>query len=100
MMFNYLLLLCFALFSLGVAGIASSKHFVIMVLSIEVILVASSLAAISFYSYVVSASILPVLFAIWAIAALDVIGLVVFYRHLARHKVSLDVTKLTKFGEK
>ena len=94
------LFLSFALFSLGVAGIAASRHFVIMILSVELVLVSSSLVAVSIYSYVSTGEILSLLFAIWSIAALEVIALVVFYRYLAKMEVSLDVTKLTKYKEK
>lgn len=100
MMLDYLLLLGFGLFSIGVAGVVASRHFVIMILSIEVILVSSSLVAISFFSYLSQGSILPLLFAIWAIAAVDVIALVVLYRYLAKFKVSLDVTKLNRLRER
>ena len=99
-MLEYLLVLGFALFSLGVAGVAASRHFVVIVLSIEVILVSSSLAAMSLYSYLTAGAILPLLFVIWAIAAIDVIALVVFYRYLAKYKVSLDVTKLNRLRDR
>lgn len=99
-MFGFLLILSFALFSLGVAGIVSSKHFIIMVLSVEVILVAASLLAITLYSYLAGVEILSLLFIIWAIAAIDVIALVVFYRYLAKFKVSLDVSELSRLRER
>ncbi len=99
-MLEYLLILGFALFSLGVAGIVASRHFVVIVLSIEVILVSSSLVAMSLYSYTITGVILPLLFVIWAIAAIDAIALVVFYRYLAKYKVSLDVTKLNRLRER
>lgn len=99
-MLEYILVLGFALFSIGVAGVVASKHFVIMVLSIEVMLVSSSMVAISVYSYLSGGEILPLLFVIWAIAALDVIALVVFYRYLAKMKVSLDVTRLNRLRER
>ena len=100
MMLEYFLMLGFALFSIGVAGVLATRHFVVMVLSIEVILVSSSLIAMSLYSYLSYTDILPLLFVIWAIAAADVIALVVFYRYLAKFKVSLDVTKLNRIREK
>jgi NADH:ubiquinone oxidoreductase subunit K len=100
MTLEYILVLGFALFSIGVAGVVASRHFVIMVLSIEVILVSSSMIAISAYSYLSGGDILSLIFVIWAIAALDVIALVVFYRYLAKMKVSLDVTRLNRLREK
>jgi NADH:ubiquinone oxidoreductase subunit K len=99
-MLEIFLLLGFALFAIGVAGIAASRHFVIMILAVEIILVASSLIAVSLYSFLSSGEILSLLFVIWSIAAIEVIALVVFYRYLAKLEVSLDVTKLIKYKEK
>lgn len=99
-MFAYLLLLGFALLSIGIAGIAASRHFVVMVLSIEVILAAASLLALNFYTFVSVGEILPLLFIIWAIAALDVLALVVLYRYLAKFKASMDVSKLERLRER
>ena len=100
MILDFILTIGIALFSIGIAGVVSSRHFVIMVLSIEIILVASSLVAVSLYSYVTNGEILSLLFVIWAIAALDVIALVVFYRYLAKLKMNLDVTKLNRLRDR
>ncbi len=99
-MFIYLLLLGFALISAGVAGVVASRHFVVMILSVEIILVGASMLALTLYSYSSTGQILPLLFIIWAVAALDVLALVVFYRYLAKVKASMDVTKLEKIGER
>ncbi len=99
-MFGIFLLLSFALFSLGIAGIAASRHFVVMILSVEILLVGSSLLALSSYAYIATGQILVLLFAIWSIAALEVIALVVFYRYLAKLEVSMNVTKLMKYKER
>jgi NADH:ubiquinone oxidoreductase subunit K len=93
------ILLAFGLFSIGVAGISASRHLIIMILSIEIILVGSSLMAISIYSYVSGGEVLALLFAIWSIAAIEVIALVAFYRYVAKLQVSLDVTRLAKYRE-
>ena len=100
MMFVYLLMLGFALLSVGIAGIVASRHFVVMILSVEIILVGASLLALTLYSYLTGGQILPLLFIIWAIAALDVLALVVFYRYLAKIKASMDVTQLEKLGDR
>lgn len=99
-LFEIFLLLSFALFSLGIAGVAASRHFVVMILSVEIILVASALLAISSYAYIANGQILVLLFAIWSIAALEVMALVVFYRYLARLELSMNVAKLMKYKEK
>ncbi|MCL4411267.1 MAG: hypothetical protein M1559_02790 [Candidatus Marsarchaeota archaeon] len=96
----YPILFAFAIFSIGAAGIATSRHMVIMVFAVEVVLVASALLGTVFYFYFVgSSSILPFLFAIWAIAASEAILLVIFYRYMVRADVSLDVTKLSRIKE-
>ena len=79
---------------------AQKRHFVVIILSIEIMLVAASLFAISLYGYSYSATILPLLFVIWATAVLDVIALVVFYRYLSRFKIDLNVTKLSRLKER
>lgn len=99
-MLEYFLIIGFSLLSIGIAGIIGSRHFVVIILSIEIILVAASLLAVSLYGYSYSSIILPLLFVIWAIAAIDVMALVVLYRYMALYKMDLDVSKLSKFKER
>lgn len=92
-------LLGFAMFAIGISGIAASRHFVIMMLSVEVALIAATLVGTAFYYYVLQANILLFLLAVWSVATVEVLSLVVFYRYLAKNEVSMDVTKLSKLRE-
>ena len=74
------LLFGFAVFAIGIAGLASSRNIIIMLLSTEVMLLSASLVAVTFFSFNTPGSILPLLFAIWSIAAAEVIMIMAFYR--------------------
>lgn len=96
---EYFVVASFALFAIGIAGIAATRHFLFMILSIEVALVAASLLATVFYYTTVQGNIMLLLFSIWTIAATEAIALVAFYRYLARYETSLDVTKLSRLRD-
>ncbi len=97
-MLAYVLMLGFAIISIGLAGIATSRHFIIMVVSVELMLLGSSLLALSsFYYY--SGNVLLLLLAIWSIAAIEVMVAVVLYRYLERAELSLDVGRLSKLRD-
>jgi NADH-quinone oxidoreductase subunit K len=97
---EYFVVISFALFSIGIAGIAATRHFLIMILSIEIALVASTLLATTmYYSVASSGNIMLLLFAIWTVAATEAIALVSFYRYLGRYETSLDVRKLSRLRD-
>jgi NADH:ubiquinone oxidoreductase subunit K len=91
----YLIALCFAIFAVGIGGVASSRHFLIMMISVEVAITASALLAVTFFYYSAGGNILVLLLTIWAVALAEVMALVAVYRYLARAEVSMDVTKLS-----
>ncbi len=93
------IMLGFALFAAGVAGMATSRHLVIMMMSIEVALVASTLVATAFFYFSADGAIVPLLFTIWSIAAVEAIMIIVFYRYMVRNEMSLDVGKLSKLKD-
>lgn len=93
---TYPIALSFAMFALGLGGIAASRHFLIMMISIEVAIMASALLAVTLFYYTISGNIILLLLTIWAVAATEVMALVAVYRYLARAEVSMDVTKLSK----
>jgi NADH-quinone oxidoreductase subunit K len=95
----YFVVISLALFAMGVAGITASRHFLIMILSIEIILVAASLLATVFFYFNSGGGIMLLLFLVWSIAAAEAIALVAFYRYMARFEFSLDVSKLSKYRE-
>ncbi|MCL5680199.1 MAG: NADH-quinone oxidoreductase subunit K [Candidatus Marsarchaeota archaeon] len=93
------IIISFAVFALGVAGIVSSRNIVIMLLSTEVILLSATLLAVVFFNFNAGGEILPLLFTIWAIAAAEAIMVIVFYRYLVSSKSSLDIKVLSKLRE-
>ncbi len=88
--------LSFAIFSLGIAGIMSSRHAVIMVLSSEIGLVAAMLLSVSTFYFGTSGNLLGLLFTIWGIASAEAMALIVVYRYLGKAEMDLDVRKLSK----
>ena len=93
------ILISFILFSIGISGIAFSRHFILMIISVEVMLIASTLLGVSFFSYLVLGNIVLLLLAIWTIASIEIIALIIFYRYISKVKLSLDVTKLSKLED-
>jgi NADH-quinone oxidoreductase subunit K len=94
---SYFIFLSFAVFAIGLAGILASRHFLIMMLSVEIAISASTILAVSLFYFAESgSSILLLLLAIWSVASAEVMAIIVFYRYMARNEVSLDVTKLRK----
>lgn len=96
MIFMYFVALSVAIFAVGISGVAASRNFLIMMLSIEVTIAASSLLALTFFRFVSSGNIITLLLTIWSVASAEVIALVTFYRYMAKEEISLDVSKLSK----
>ena len=88
--------LSFVIFALGLAGIAASRHFLVMMISIEVAITASTLLAVTLFYYTTSGNILVLLLTLWAVAATEVMALVAVYRYLEKAEVSMDVRRLSK----
>lgn len=95
-MIEYFIALSIAMFAIGISGIAASRHFLIMMLSIEVAITASTLLVTAFFYFSSNNNVLLPLLAIWSVAATEVIALVAIYRYLVKEEVSLDITKLSK----
>lgn len=95
---TYLFALSLALFAIGLAGIASDRHFIVIMLAVELILVASTVALVSFFSYAKASSADPVmmLFSIFAVAAAEIVTVVTFYVYMKHHGVDFDISKLSK----
>ncbi len=96
---KYLVMLSMAIISIGIAGVMASRHFIIIILSIETLLLGASLLAVSMYSYAIQGAIITLLVSIWSIAAIEVMGAVVIYRYLATNEFSMDVGKLSKLRD-
>lgn len=83
--------------SLGLAGIISSRHFIIVILSVELIFIASIVALVSYFttSNIVDGSFFIILVSIWSVASIDIIGLVTFYVYMKRKVVDFNLKELT-----
>lgn len=95
----YLFVLSVALLAIGLAAIAAERHLVVIMLAVEIIFVASTIALVSFFSYNAHASpdAVTMLFAIFAVAAVEIITVITFYVYMKYHGISFDVSKLSKF---
>ena len=94
----YMLAAALALFAIGLSGIVASRHFVVMILSSEVILVSAIIAAAAFFSSATAGdgSFIVLVLTIWAIAGAEIIVLVSFYTRMKSMNVDFDVSKLNK----
>ncbi len=99
MIFIYFIALSIALFAIGLGGVVASRNFLIIMLSIEISITASTLLALSFFYFVSSNSIILLLLTIWSIASVEVMALVAFYRYMVREEISLDIAKLSKLKD-
>jgi NADH-quinone oxidoreductase subunit K len=99
MIFVYFIMLSIAIFAIGLSGVVASKNFLIMMLSIEIAITASTLLALSFFYFVSTNDILIFMLTIWSIASVEVMALVVFYRYMIKGKISLDITKFSKLKD-
>ncbi|MDE1871639.1 MAG: hypothetical protein KGI06_05380 [Candidatus Micrarchaeota archaeon] len=99
MMFIYFLIVSISVFAVGIAGVMASKNFLIMLLSVEIAITASTLLALSVFYYVSENSIVIFLLVIWSIASVEVMALVAFNRFMIKEEISLDVAKLSELKE-
>ena len=97
-MLPYLIALGIALFAIGLAGIASDRHLVVIMLAVELIFAASIISLVSFFSYSVKATpdAVMMLFAIFTVAAVEIITVITFYVYMKHSRIEFDVTKLSK----
>ncbi len=98
MIFSYLSVLCAALVGIALAAIATQKNLIAIVLAVELIFVASTLALADFFSYgTTSPSAGLILFvAIWAVAAIEAIALIAFYVYMKAKGHDLEIDLLSR----
>ncbi|MGC8776807.1 MAG: NADH-quinone oxidoreductase subunit NuoK [Candidatus Micrarchaeia archaeon] len=92
-----LLYLSIALFGIGLAGIVGGRNIIIMIFSIELIFLASIIMLGYALAISPSAAGAEMILAIWAVAALDAIVLVVLYFILERMGSKFDVKEFSTF---
>ena len=97
-MISFVLIAAIALLGIALAGIVTARHFVVIMLAIELMFISSSITLIYFFSYSGSpdASAVPMIVAIWSVAAAEVITLITFYAYMKSHGFDFDVTRLSK----
>lgn len=97
-MLNYLLVIATSLVGVSLAGIIFSRHFVRVMLAIELIFMASSIALVSFFVYAQNPDPLAIamLISIWSTAAVEVIALITFYMYMKSRGFDFDVVKLSR----
>ena len=95
---EYLFGLSIALFAIGLAGIAADRHLIVILLAVELILVASTIGLVAFYSSGAAdgPDAVLMLFAIFSVAAVEVMAAITFYIYMKRYGIDFDVAKLSK----
>ncbi len=97
-MIEYALYVGLALFSIGIAGIISSRHFILLVVSGEISLLGGIVTLVSFLQFASTndGSAFSALLSIWSIAALEVIVVVLVYEFMRKKVPDFDISKLSK----
>ncbi len=96
---GYPLGLSIALLALGIAGVVASRHFIIMMLSVEVIFVGSIILLVGFFDMLRGSSLfLLLLSSIWAVLVAEVSGIVVFYIYMRKSGLGFDVSKFSRLS--
>ncbi len=93
-----MLMTAIVLFALGLAGIATQRHFIVVMLAVELILLASTIVLVYIFSYTPSPS--PdgtvALISIWAVATVEIITVIAFYSYMKRGGYAFDISALSK----
>ena len=94
----YIMALAISLLAIGIAGVVSSRNFVIIILSTELIIAGSILAAVSFFSAstAINGSFGILIISLWVIAGVDIIMLVAFYISMKQQVGYFNVNKLNR----
>ncbi len=94
----YIFGLSLALLAIGLAGIATDRHLIVIMLSIELIFVASIISLVGFFSYnnPVNPDVVIMLLAIFAVAAVEIISVITFYIYMKHRGIDFDVGKLSR----
>ena len=92
----YFMGLGFAIFAIGICGMAASRHFLVIMISSEVAIIASTLLSTMFFYFSTNGNIISLLLSLWSVASIEVMAIVVVYRYLAKAEFGLDVTKMSK----
>lgn len=96
---GYLLALSISLVAIALAGIATNRNFIMIMLGVELIFIASTIVLVSSFSSNPSADPGGIffLFSIWSVASVEVITVIAFYVYMKSKGFDFDVSKLSKF---
>ncbi len=97
-MINYLLIAAISLIAVALAGLIYDRHFVVVLLAIELFFISSTILLAYFFTYAQNPdpSVVPMFIAIWTVAAVEVITLITFYVYMKARGFDFDITKLAK----
>jgi NADH:ubiquinone oxidoreductase subunit K len=99
MIFFYFIALAIGLFAVGIAGVVASRHFIVMMLGIEIAFSAAIVLAGASFAYAAPGNIVGLLFTVWAVASAEIMGMVAVYRYMVAHGISMDVRLLSKLRD-
>lgn len=94
----YFLVASVAFLALGIAGVIASRHFVVVILSIELVFAGSIVALVGYFDYlpITDGSFFIILLSIWTVANVEIIGLVAFYTYMRSKVIDFDLKRLTQ----
>lgn len=97
-MLNYALLASIAAIAIAFAGAISSRHFIIAMLSAELMLFSSALLLATFFAYspAPGSDVFPMLIGIWSVAMAEAIAIVAFYVYIKSHGLGLDLSRISQ----
>lgn len=95
---SYLAGLAVAVVGIALAGMASNRHFIVIMLGVELIFAACTVLLVSFFtaSQQGNPQAVIMLLSIWAVAAAEIMVMVVLYVYMKSEGVSFDTSKLTR----
>ncbi|HVA82834.1 MAG TPA: NADH-quinone oxidoreductase subunit K [Candidatus Aquilonibacter sp.] len=82
--------------ALGIAGAVASRHFVITILSLELVFAGAIIALVGFFAYssLSNGEFFVILLSIWAVASTEIVGLVAFYVYMKGKVSDFDLKRL------
>lgn len=93
----YIIGACVALVGIALAAIAVERNLIVIMLAVELIFLASTIAVVGFMSYLQGSAIgAMALLSIWAVASIEIITLVAFYVYMKSRGFSFDVSLLSR----
>lgn len=84
------------LLALGLAGAVGSRHFIVTILSLELVFAGSIVALAGFFAYstVANGQFFLIMLSLWAVASVEIVGLVAFYVYMKGKVGDFDLKRL------